>query len=54
MFTHEPNVHVACNFSCLIQTENRRNESKVAGIHVHCTCGNVSKVVQGRDVTTEH
>jgi len=45
-------AHVACNFSCFIETEG---VCKVSGTDVNCKSGNISETVQDRDViTTDH
>ena len=46
-------AHVACNFSCLTETEGLL---KVIESHVHCyNSANVSEIVQDGDVlTTDH
>jgi len=43
---------MACNLNCLIETGEFL---KVAGSHIHCTCGNISEIIHDRDaVTTGH
>jgi len=45
-------AHVAYNFNRLFETEGLL---KVTGSQVHCTCGNISEMVQDRDaITTDH
>jgi len=45
-------ANMACNFSCLIETEGL---VKVIGSHLHCKGGNISKTVQDRKaVTADH
>jgi len=45
-------AHVACNFSCLIETKGLL---RITRSHMHCKCGNILETVQGRDVvTTDH
>jgi len=48
MFTHESEMHVACNFNCLVKTGGLL---KVTG---RLKCGNISKTVQNGDVFTDH
>jgi len=40
-------AYVACNFNCLIETEELL---KVTSNYIHCKSGNISEMVQDRDV----
>jgi len=43
---------VACNFNYLLETEGL---FMVIGSHIHYKCGNISELVQDKDVvTTDH
>jgi len=40
-------LQVACNFNYLFYSEGLL---KVTASHVHCKCGNISEMVQDRDI----
>jgi len=51
MFTHESEMHVACNLNFLLVTQGLL---KVTGSHVHCKRFSILETLQDSDILTAY